>query len=101
MTTEEVFSAATAANRYLQVLPAGTTMTVHTKEQPPGALTNEVAVLKKESREGDWQVMSKPKTADQSTLPETWAAHPGVISSRTLADTFMTNTDLWARVKEK
>jgi hypothetical protein len=99
--TEEVFSAETAAYRYLEVLPAGTTMIVHTNK-PAGARTNEVAKLKKEpGKLGDWQVVSRPATADASLLPETWPAHPGIISSRTLADTFTANPDLWARVQEK
>lgn len=100
--TDEVFDADTAAYRYLEVLPAGTTMIVHTKNEGAGARTNEVAKLKKEpGKMGDWQVVSRPATADASLLPETWPAHPGIISSRTLADTFTANRDLWARVQEK
>ncbi|KTR17088.1 hypothetical protein NS330_10030 [Curtobacterium citreum] len=96
-----MFSAETAAYRYLDALPAGSTMTVHTNK-PARARTNEVAKLKKETgKMGDWEVVSRPATADASLLPETWPAHPGIISTRTLADTFTANTDLWARVKEK
>lgn len=101
MTNEVVFSAKTAAYRYLDALPGGVTMTVHT-DRSAGSRTNEVAVLKKEPGTfGDWQVVSRPKTADASLLPETWGEHPGIISTRTLADTFTTDSDLWARVNEE
>jgi hypothetical protein len=101
MTNEAVFSAETAAYRYLDALPAGSTMTVRTNNSV-GSRTNEVAKLKKEPGNwGDWEVVSRPATADASLLPETWPAHPGIISTRTLADKFTADPDLWAQVKEK
>jgi hypothetical protein len=86
-------------------VPQGTRLTVYTRDRG-NARTNEVAVLRKEPREvdsanwGDWEVVSRPKTADASLLPETWSAHPGIISTRTLADAFEANPGLWAEVHD-
>lgn len=72
-------------------------MTVMT-DNSAGARTNVVAVLRKHGDVfGDWEVLSRPSTADASLLPET---APGWISSRTLADTFSADPDLWASVDE-
>lgn len=50
---------------------------------------------------GDWEVVSRPATANPALLPETWpGGHPEIISTRTLADTFAANPDLWAAVSE-
>jgi hypothetical protein len=99
ISTEGVYNAA------FKFIPQGTKMTVFTRV-PGNARTNEVAVLRKEPKEvdsgnwGDWEVLSRPKTADPSLLPETWSEHPGIISTRTLADTFQANPDLWAEVHD-
>lgn len=96
-----VLNAETAIYACLKHLPGGAKMTVYTKNSN-GARTNEVAVLKKEPDSwGDWQVVNRPKTADPMLLPETWPdGHPGIISSRTLADAFDSNPDLWADISE-
>lgn len=77
-------------------------MNVYTKNSAPGARTNIVAVLEKETDTwGDWKVVSRPVTADSSALPETWpGGHPGIISTRTLADAFDADEALWAEVTE-
>lgn len=95
-----VLDADTAVYRYLEALPAKTKMTVYTK-RAAGARTNVVAVLQKEEGFGDWQVVSRPATADAAQLPEAWPHEPGAISARTLADTFKSNRDLWADVNER
>lgn len=99
--TDVVLDAETGVYRYLDLLPGGSKMLVRTRGATKGR-TNEVATLEKEPGPwGDWKVMSRPATADAALLPETWPGqHPGIISTRTLADTFMGNADLWASVRE-
>ena len=87
----------------LKFVPEGTRMTVYT-ENPAGARTKEVAVLRKELNNGgwgDWQVLSRPKTADPSLIP---ATHPGeqpeIIYSNDLAHVFSVNPDLWATIDD-
>lgn len=99
--TDVVLDAETGVYRYLDLLPGGSRMLVLTRG-PKRGRTNKVAILEKESDlYGDWKVVSRPATADASLLPETWPGqHPGLISTKTLAATFMGNTDLWASVRE-
>ena len=101
MPDEKVISADSALYRYFDLLRGGVRMTVYTKRSG-AARTNVVAVLQKEHDDfGDWQVVSRPATADPAMLPETWGGvHAGIISTRTLADTFAADTDLWGTVRE-
>lgn len=93
-----VLKADTALYRYLEVLNAGTKMTVYTRNSP-GARTNVLAVLQKEKGWGDWDFVQRPKTSDASQLPATWLENPEVISANDLAKAFE-NPDLWADVSE-
>lgn len=97
-----VLNLETALYVALKFVPEGTTMTVFTRNSS-GARTNVVAKVRKEPGNGwgDWQVLERPKEADASLLPETWPSEdPGIISSRTLADTFQANVELWADIDD-
>lgn len=97
---DKVLNVETAFYRYLELLRAGAKMTVYTKNSG-SVRTNVVAVLKKEDGWGDWKVVSRPATANPALLPETFGEkHPGIISARTIADTFESDRELWATVKE-
>jgi len=98
---DKVVTAENALYRYFDVLRGGATMTVYTKNHG-GARTNVVAVIRKEPGVwGDWEVVSRPATANPDFLPETWhEAHAGIISTATLAETFAADSDLWGSVSE-
>ena len=99
-TDHKVLSAETAIYRYLELLRAGAKMSVYTKNSG-SARTNIVAMLRKEEGWGDWEVVSRPATADPTLLPETFGGElAGMISATTLAETFESNRDLWAAVSE-
>ena len=86
----------------LKLVPEGMAMTVYTSD-PAGARTNEVAVLRKEPNNGwaDWQVVSRPKTADASLLPATHPEEqPEIIYSNDLARLLAGNPELWASIND-
>ena len=88
----------------LKFAPEGMRMTVYTKKHE-GARTNEVAVLRKEPKNGgwgDWQIISRPKTADASLIPATLPQeHPEIIYSNDLARVLSENPDLWADIADE
>lgn len=94
-----VINVETAMYVALKFVPEGTHMTVYTRN-PSGARTNEVATLRKEPNNrgwGDWQIISRPKTADAELIPATISSeHPEIIFSRHLATVLSENPDLWA-----
>jgi hypothetical protein len=87
----------------LKFVPEGTKMTVHT-DKPGRALTNEVAVLRKEPNNGgwgDWQILSRPKTADASLIPATRPQEqPEIIYSKDLAQALSSDPNLWATIAD-
>ena len=97
-----VLSVNTAMYAALKFLPEGTRLTVYTENSGP-ARTKIVATLRKELGGGwhDWQILTRPVTANESFLPATWPSEvPAVISSQDLARTLVENADLWADVKD-
>jgi len=88
----------------LKFVPEGMRMTVYTKKHD-GARTNEVAVLRKEANSGgwgDWQILSRPETADARLIPATLPEeHPEIIYSSDLARVLSENPDLWATIADE
>ena len=85
----------------LKFVPEGMQMTIYTNNSV-GARTNVVAVLRKEPNNGgwgDWQILSRPKSADASLIPATLPQkQPEIIYSNDLARALSENPDLWASI---
>lgn len=97
-----VIDAETGLYAAFKFLPERTRVTVYTRNKGR-ARTNLVAELRKEPGGGwdDWQILTRPASADPSLLPPTWPTEsPAVISSRDLSDAIENNRDLWANVHD-
>lgn len=101
--TMTVLDAGTALYVALKMVPEGTRMTIYTRNRGR-ARTAEVAALRKEPNNGgwgDWEIVSRPKTADASLIRATITDHePPIIYSRHLAEAMTANPDLWAEIHD-
>ena len=75
-----VLNAETGLYRYLELLPAGTRITVHSKATGPRARTNIAAELQKERGFGDWQILSWTDAVSSGQLSDRQALHARITS---------------------
>lgn len=91
-----VLKTSTAIYEYLELLPQGVRITIYTTGQG-GNDDGAVAVVRKESDKGDWNV-TYPKGADETVIRDSWSNAPGIISSKDIARAFLDRGDLWGDV---
>lgn len=94
MTKDAVLKPETAIYRYLDVLGAGSELTIYTSGPHKGR-TNRLAVLTKEPGAwGDWHPKGELRVEIKSF-------DDGAISSNSVSDLLTGNPQLWASVDEK
>ena len=97
-----VLNAENAILAALKFLPAGSQLTVFTKNAGTSR-TNVVAELRKGPGRAwaDWEILRRPVTANHTLLPATWPHEvPEVISPSDLAHALNADSDLWAEVED-
>jgi len=91
-----VLNPQTAMHRYLDVLGAGSVVTIHTDDPAWKGRTNRVAVFTKEPGTwGDWTPKQSEMRIEVRAFPD------GAVSSAKLADLLSSDPHLWAAVKER